>query len=321
MPNSSPIGNALRFSWAKLSFTLVILFTLVQGCFNAPETTLNDIKIQHIITPLSMDGQSLTIDLHDLIGPEVILDSVRSKDLSIEWNKNSNTLILNSKASALSLATIELFQKDIRYCVPVFCGNESSTAPIDNKWNFEIPNNESIVFNIEDVDSPLALWNNLQLQLERSDSGYLAMIPPFAKYFDHSHVVIYGINSDTTILYRVVPLRKGKVVSKMNELRMDMVEQGLYLNYTSLMSKLEDQRALMMMDEFMAEQLEQPSSLELIYGANSTILKTDSTFAFEMEYLNEKSVIIINSGSDTLSQKVKNGTYSVNPFSIEHFRL
>ena len=184
------IGNMLRsfFNKPYKLYSLLLLTSASMGCQQSPESTLNDLSIDHILTPIAMFSDSLSIPLHEISLSGVHFHKASLPELSAEWHSDKEVLSLKRKQRNTALYSLKLYEKDIPYIIPVYCKEDTTEFEFSNQIKCLSADKQRITLEKVECKTLMVLWHNLQLEIEETDSSISVQIPPFAKYIENTRL-------------------------------------------------------------------------------------------------------------------------------------
>ncbi|MFY0643598.1 MAG: hypothetical protein JXR19_03960 [Bacteroidia bacterium] len=276
---------------------LFIVFTasmLMQACINSPSSTLNDLKYFELFKPIIHQHDSQEYVLSDYMKVDQI-DSIRSENYKVHIVDGRFTL--TSTKDVRQYSELKIFSDGVPYSLPVFKTTDPLGISAINSIQFTL-NKQSVDIKRTKNSPCFAYWNNLSLAIDSTESNYHIDLPPFAKYFDNSHLVIYQINEFKKLEVSVVPIKKSKIIVDLKNLRQDQVQNGIGLSNYSIDCFLDRPELI---KAFNNELIENPQHLALVYGTTRIIESNDTMLVVEKTHLEEKYIVGFNKSSERLS--------------------
>lgn len=292
------------------SLTIFILI-FSSSCSSAPDAHYSDLDYRGLFAPVFLNfDESDTINVEP-IPHELKIDSIHAEHFSLNYS-NSILSIVKPEHSTPFLTNCIVYQDGIPLGFPLIHGVEQSDKSFITPLNHKGPYLELLVRDSKEI---LAYWNNLKLNTENNEDTIKVIIPPFAKYTEHSHITVYAVNDKGKYDHAIIPIRKGKIIQDISKLRKPLVEDGAPINCSRLYA-LGNTNYYPMINKFLQSEVELPTSLSGIYGQYSKIKEDTALLVLQANYYQDRSLLLFNRSGDQIIDSLNNDTVTVKPYSF-----
>ena len=298
-----------------LSFCLAVALA---SCNSEPRANYKDVEFSDLFSPVFFPLDSSHLITAYSFPDYLQIDSITGDNYTVE-SMGVDTLIINEiQHQNQQLNTLHVFIKGIPFGLPIIRVKSAKYSDENNIRLFDFDRSH-LLFTLTKQAESIAFWNNIPLEVEQEDSLYRIPIPPFAKYTENSHFIIYSLDKAGELSIAIVPMRKGKVVLERNKLRKQLVESSIEIS-TQILFEITPNEYHELINEFIISQLELPEGVSQIYGQYSVLnSENPELLLLQISYFDKSAYLVLNKSTENQLIYLNNQIYKINAASFEYF--